>query len=119
MIKDAEDFAKEDQKVAERAVAKNELEQYVYSLKNQCRRWWWARRFASFTGHCVEYGTHSNRHVFSHAANDGRPSCHEISIKNKRILPKVEKSLLRHVNVLRWYNHACMPRRMPSRSRAR
>merc|ERR1711892_204912 len=35
MIKDAEDFAEEDQKVAERAVAKNELEQYVYSLKNQ------------------------------------------------------------------------------------
>merc|ERR1712176_1669900 len=35
MIKDAEDFAEEDKKVAERAVAKNELEQYVYSLKNQ------------------------------------------------------------------------------------
>merc|ERR1711935_1024511 len=32
---EAEDFAEEDQKVAERAVAKNELEQYVYSLKNQ------------------------------------------------------------------------------------
>merc|ERR1712242_306183 len=30
-----EDFAEEDKKVAERAVAKNELEQYVYSLKNQ------------------------------------------------------------------------------------
>merc|ERR1712203_203193 len=29
------DFAEEDKKVAERAVAKNELEQYVYSLKNQ------------------------------------------------------------------------------------
>merc|ERR1712048_694333 len=28
-------FAEEDKKVAERAVAKNELEQYVYSLKNQ------------------------------------------------------------------------------------
>merc|ERR1712212_1447297 len=35
MIKDAEDFAEEDKKVAARAVAKNELEQYVYSLKNQ------------------------------------------------------------------------------------
>merc|ERR1739838_1193489 len=35
MIKDAEDFTEEDKKVAERAVAKNELEQYVYSLKNQ------------------------------------------------------------------------------------
>merc|ERR1712076_344576 len=35
MIKDAEDFAEEDKKVAERAVAKNEMEQYVYSLKNQ------------------------------------------------------------------------------------
>merc|ERR1712212_1358614 len=35
MIKDAEDFAEEDKKVAECAVAKNELEQYVYSLKNQ------------------------------------------------------------------------------------
>merc|ERR1712151_1314819 len=35
MIKGAEDFAEEDKKVAERAVAKNELEQYVYSLKNQ------------------------------------------------------------------------------------
>merc|ERR1711992_182618 len=34
VIKDAEDFAEEDKKVAERAVAKNELEQYVYSLKN-------------------------------------------------------------------------------------
>merc|ERR1712188_115576 len=35
MIQDAEIFADEDKKVAERAVAKNELEQYVYSLKNQ------------------------------------------------------------------------------------
>merc|ERR1712045_935215 len=35
MIKDAEDFAEEDKKVAERAVAKNELEQYVYSLKTK------------------------------------------------------------------------------------
>merc|ERR1712088_1293806 len=35
MIKDAEDFAEEDAKVAARATAKNELEQYAYSLKNQ------------------------------------------------------------------------------------
>merc|ERR1712135_94229 len=35
MIKDAEMFAEEDKKVAERAFAKSELEQYVYSLKNQ------------------------------------------------------------------------------------
>merc|ERR1712231_30064 len=35
MIKDAEMFAEEDAKVAQRTVAKNELEQYVYSLKNQ------------------------------------------------------------------------------------
>merc|ERR1712044_68979 len=35
MIKDAEMFAEEDAKVAARATAKNELEQYVYSLKNQ------------------------------------------------------------------------------------
>jgi heat shock protein 5 len=35
MIKDAEMFAEEDKKVAERATAKNELEQYAYSLKNQ------------------------------------------------------------------------------------
>merc|ERR1712003_572491 len=34
-IKDAEDFAESDKLVAERAVAKNEFEQYVYSLKNQ------------------------------------------------------------------------------------
>merc|ERR1711962_1746776 len=35
MIKDAEEFAEEDAKVAARATAKNELEQYAYSLKNQ------------------------------------------------------------------------------------
>jgi len=35
MIKDAEMFADEDAKVAARATAKNELEQYAYSLKNQ------------------------------------------------------------------------------------
>merc|ERR1711868_352002 len=35
MIKDAEMFAEEDAKVAARATAKNELEQYAYSLKNQ------------------------------------------------------------------------------------
>jgi heat shock protein 5 len=37
MIKDAEMFAEEDKKVAERATAKNELEQYAYSLKNQVK----------------------------------------------------------------------------------
>jgi len=35
MIKDAEKFADEDKKVKERVEAKNELESYVYSLKNQ------------------------------------------------------------------------------------
>merc|ERR1739848_822751 len=35
MIKDAEMFAEGDAKVAARATAKNELEQYAYSLKNQ------------------------------------------------------------------------------------
>jgi len=35
MIRDAEEFAEEDAKVAARATAKNELEQYAYSLKNQ------------------------------------------------------------------------------------
>merc|ERR1712176_692001 len=35
MINDAEKFADEDAKVAARATAKNELEQYAYSLKNQ------------------------------------------------------------------------------------
>jgi len=35
MIKDAEMFAEEDAKVAARATAKNELEQYAYGLKNQ------------------------------------------------------------------------------------
>merc|ERR1711970_35898 len=37
MIKDAEMFAEEDAKVAARATAKNELEQYAYSLKNQVK----------------------------------------------------------------------------------
>lgn len=35
MIKDAEKFADEDKKVKERVDAKNEIESYVYSLKNQ------------------------------------------------------------------------------------
>jgi len=35
MIKDSEKFADEDKKVKERVEAKNELESYVYSLKNQ------------------------------------------------------------------------------------
>merc|ERR1712127_1154592 len=35
MIKDSEKFADEDAKVKERVEAKNELESYVYSLKNQ------------------------------------------------------------------------------------
>jgi len=35
MIKDAEQFADEDKKVKEKVEAKNELESYVYSLKNQ------------------------------------------------------------------------------------
>jgi heat shock protein 5 len=35
MIKDAEKFADEDKKVKEKVDAKNELESYVYSLKNQ------------------------------------------------------------------------------------
>merc|ERR1739848_655596 len=35
MVKDAETFADDDAKVAARATAKNELEQYAYSLKNQ------------------------------------------------------------------------------------
>ena len=35
MIKDAETFADEDKKVKERVDAKNELESYTYSLKNQ------------------------------------------------------------------------------------
>jgi len=35
MIKDAEKFADEDKKVKEKVEAKNELESYVYSLKNQ------------------------------------------------------------------------------------
>ncbi len=35
MIKDAEKFADEDKKAKERVDAKNELESYVYSLKNQ------------------------------------------------------------------------------------
>jgi len=35
MIKDAEKFADEDKKVKEKVEAKNELESYVYSMKNQ------------------------------------------------------------------------------------
>ena len=35
MIKDAEKFADDDKKVKERVEAKNELESYVYSMKNQ------------------------------------------------------------------------------------
>jgi len=35
MIKDSEKYADEDKKVKERVEAKNELESYVYSLKNQ------------------------------------------------------------------------------------
>lgn len=35
MIKDAEKFADDDKKVKERVEAKNELESYAYSLKNQ------------------------------------------------------------------------------------
>jgi heat shock protein 5 len=35
MIKESEKFADEDKKIKERVEAKNELESYVYSLKNQ------------------------------------------------------------------------------------
>merc|ERR1712025_1436779 len=35
MIKDAETFASEDKKLKERVEARNELESYAYSLKNQ------------------------------------------------------------------------------------
>ncbi|GBN94759.1 Endoplasmic reticulum chaperone BiP, partial [Araneus ventricosus] len=35
MIKDAEQFAEDDKKIKEKVEAKNELESYVYSLKNQ------------------------------------------------------------------------------------
>ena len=35
MIKDAERFADEDKKIKERVEARNELESYIYSLKNQ------------------------------------------------------------------------------------
>lgn len=35
MIKDAEQFAEEDKKLKEKVEARNELESYVYSLKNQ------------------------------------------------------------------------------------
>lgn len=35
MIKDAEKFADEDKKLKERVEARNELESYAYSLKNQ------------------------------------------------------------------------------------
>jgi len=35
MIKDAEKFADDDKKVKEKVESKNELESYVYSLKNQ------------------------------------------------------------------------------------
>ena len=35
MIHDAEKFAEEDKKIKERVEARNELESYVYSLKNQ------------------------------------------------------------------------------------
>ncbi|RWS16346.1 heat shock protein 70-3-like protein [Dinothrombium tinctorium] len=37
MIKDAERFAEDDKKVKERVEAKNELESYAYSLKNQVK----------------------------------------------------------------------------------
>lgn len=35
MIKDAEKFSDEDKKLKERVEARNELESYAYSLKNQ------------------------------------------------------------------------------------
>lgn len=35
MIKDAEQFAEDDKKIKERVEARNDLESYVYSLKNQ------------------------------------------------------------------------------------
>ena len=35
MVKDAETFAEEDKKLKEKVEARNELESYVYSLKNQ------------------------------------------------------------------------------------
>lgn len=35
MIKDAEEFADQDKKIKERVESRNELESYVYSLKNQ------------------------------------------------------------------------------------
>lgn len=35
MIKDAEQFAEDDKKIKERVEARNELESYAYSLKNQ------------------------------------------------------------------------------------
>jgi molecular chaperone DnaK (HSP70) len=35
MIKDAEKFADDDKKIKEKVEAKNELESYAYSLKNQ------------------------------------------------------------------------------------
>lgn len=35
MIKDAEKFADDDKKLKERVEARNELESYAYSLKNQ------------------------------------------------------------------------------------
>ena len=35
MVKDAETFAEEDKKLKEKVEARNELESFVYSLKNQ------------------------------------------------------------------------------------
>ena len=37
MVKDAETFAEEDKKLKEKVEARNELESFVYSLKNQVR----------------------------------------------------------------------------------
>ena len=44
MVKDAETFAEEDKKLKEKVEARNELESFVYSLKNQvniCPYWRW------------------------------------------------------------------------------
>ena len=47
MIKDAEKFADDDKKLKERVEARNELESYAYSLKNQV---WWPFLFSVVVG---------------------------------------------------------------------
>merc|ERR1719414_2276424 len=49
MVKDAETFAEEDKKLKEKVEARNELESYVYSLKNQLTKRSWERRSARRT----------------------------------------------------------------------